>query len=59
MVGEALLFAQCVVDSMNKKMLHRILEWPGLEKTTVLISFQPLCCVQGRQPAVQTAQRTP
>ena len=35
---------------------HRIIEWPGLKRTTVIISFQPPCYVQDRQPADQAAQ---
>ena len=35
---------------------HRAIEWPGLEKTTTTIWFQPPCYVQGRQPADQAAQ---
>jgi len=29
---------------------HRIIERPGLKGTTVMVSFQPPSCVQGRQP---------
>lgn len=28
---------------------HRIIEWPWLKRTTVIIKFQPPCCMQGRQ----------
>ena len=28
---------------------ERIIEWPGLERTTVIIEFQPPCYVQGRR----------
>ena len=35
---------------------HRIIEWPGLKRTTMIIEFQPPCYVQGRQPADQAAQ---
>ena len=35
---------------------HRIIEWPGLKRTTVIIEFQPPFYVQGRQPADQAAQ---
>ena len=31
-----------------------IIEWPGLKRTTMIIWFQPLCYVQGRQPNHQT-----
>ena len=34
---------------------HRIIEWPGLERTSV-IEFQPPCYVQGCQPPDQAAQ---
>ena len=35
---------------------HRILEWPGLKRTTVLIEFQPPRYVQGHQPLDQATQ---
>ena len=35
---------------------HRIIEWPWLKRTTVIIQFQPPCYVQGRQPLDQAAQ---
>jgi len=35
---------------------HRITEWPGLKRTTVIIEFQPPCYVQGHQPPDQAAQ---
>ena len=35
---------------------HRIIEWPGLKRTTMIIKFQPPCYVQGRQPPDQAAQ---
>jgi len=35
---------------------HRITEWPGLKRTTVIIEFQPPCHGQGHQPLDQTAQ---
>jgi len=35
---------------------HRIIEWPGLKRTTMIINFQPPCYVQGHQPPDQTAQ---
>ena len=41
---------------MYAKMNHRIMEWPGLKRTTVIIEFQPPCYVQGRQPPDQAAQ---
>ena len=37
-------------------LVHRIIEWPGLKRTTMIIEFQPPCYVQGRQPADQAAQ---
>ena len=36
---------------------HRIIEWPGLKRTTMIIHFQPPCYVQGCQPPDQPAQR--
>jgi len=30
---------------------HRIIEWPGLRRTTMIIEFQPPCYVQGHHPA--------
>jgi len=35
---------------------HRIIEWPGLKRTSKIIEFQPPCYVQGRQPLHQAAQ---
>ena len=35
---------------------HRIIEWPGLKRTTVIIQFQAPCYVQGCQPPDQAAQ---
>ena len=35
---------------------HRIIEWPGLKRTAVIIEFQPPCYVQGRQQPDQAAQ---
>ena len=35
---------------------HRIIEQPGLKRSTMIIEFQPPCYVQGRQPADQAAQ---
>jgi len=32
---------------------HRIIEWPGLKRTTVMMEFQPPCYVQGHQPPDQ------
>ena len=34
----------------------RIIEWPGLKRTTVIIEFQPPCFVQGHQPPDQAAR---
>ena len=39
-----------------KRNIHRMIEWPGLKRTTTITSFQPPCYVQGRQPADQAAQ---
>jgi len=36
--------------------IHRIIEWPGLKRTTMIISFQPPCYLQGCQPPDQAAQ---
>jgi len=35
---------------------HRIIEWPGLKRTTMIIEFQPACYVQGCQPLDEAAQ---
>jgi len=35
---------------------HRIVEWPGLKRSTMIIEFQPPCYVQGHQPQDQAAQ---
>ena len=37
-------------------LTFRIIECPGLKKTTMIIEFQPPCYVQGRQPLDQAAQ---
>jgi len=36
---------------------HRIIEWPGLKRTTVLIQFQPpaVCRVANQQPRLPRA----
>ena len=34
---------------------HRIIEWPGLKRTTAIIEFQSPCSVQGHQPLDQAA----
>jgi len=36
--------------------VHRMIEWPGLKRTTMMSWFQPPCHVQGRQPPDQAAQ---
>jgi len=36
---------------------HRIIEWPGLKRTTMIFYFQPPCYVQGHQPPDQAARR--
>ena len=36
--------------------IKNVTEWPGLKRTTIIIEFQPLCYVQGRQPLDQAAQ---
>ena len=35
---------------------HRIIQWPGLKRTTMIIEFQPPCYMQGHQPPEQAAQ---
>jgi len=40
------------IESLN----HRIIEWTVLKRTTIIISFQPSCYVQGSQPRDQAAQ---
>ena len=40
----------------NAEIFHRITEWPGLKRSTMIIEFQPPCCVKGRQPPDQAAQ---
>ena len=37
-------------------LFHRIIEWPGLKRTTMIIEFQSPCYVQGHQPPDQAAQ---
>ena len=41
---------------LQKKTIHRIIEWPGLKRTIMIIEFQPPCYVQGHQPLEQAAQ---
>jgi len=38
------------------RVFHRVTEWPGLKRTTMIIEFQPPCYVQGHQPPDQAAQ---
>jgi len=38
---------------LNEIVYHRIIERPGLKRTTMIIKFQPPCYVQGRQPPDQ------
>jgi len=33
----------------------RIIKWPGLKRTTMIMEFQPPCYVHGHQPLVQAA----
>ena len=40
----------------NHRMNNRVIEWPGLKRTTMFIQFQPPYYVQDRQPADQAAQ---
>ena len=42
--------------TLSRNLNHRIIEWPGLKRTTMIIEFQPPCHVQGRQPPDQAAQ---
>ena len=35
---------------------YRIIEWPGLKRTAMFMSFQPPCYVQAHQPPDQAAQ---
>jgi len=37
-------------------IFRRVIQWPGLKRTTKIISFQPPCYVQGRLPPDQAAQ---
>ena len=39
-----------------KSYNHRIIEWPGLKRTIMIIQFQPPCYVQGHQSPDQAAQ---
>jgi len=36
---------------------HRIVEWPGLKRATMIIQFQAPCYVQGCQPPDQAVHR--
>ena len=46
-----LCFAYCA-----RAYFHRIIECPGLKRTTVIIEFQPPCHRQGHQPLDQATQ---
>jgi len=43
-------------QSLDTHWNHRIIECPGLKRTTMIITFQPPCYVQGHQPQDQAAQ---
>ena len=50
-----------VLPGLHKKVSrcvfnHRIIEWPGLKRTTMISLFQPPYCVQGHQSPDQAAQ---
>ena len=45
-----------VFSNLSNSVIRRIIEWPGLKRTTMIIKFQPLCYVQGHQPPDQAAQ---
>ena len=42
---------------LSIKENHRLIEWPGLERTTMLIQFQPpaMCRVANQQPRLPRA----
>jgi len=49
-----------VTSALVKKMPafdHRVLEWPGLQRSTMLIQFQPsaMCRVTNQQPRLPRA----
>ena len=48
----------CSFAQLRRKVgtYHRIIEWPGLKRTTMVIEFQPPCYVQDRQPPDHAAQ---
>jgi len=49
-------YHHCKVKGEVSGNLRGITEWLGLKRTTMIISFQPPCCVQGHQPPDQAAQ---
>jgi len=49
-------YSSMVSLSLLTSQNQRIIEWPGLKRTTMIIQFQPPCYVQGRQPQDQAAQ---
>jgi len=49
-------FLMSLATILNILIIHRIIEWPGLKRTTMIIEFQPPCYLQGRQPPDQAAQ---
>ena len=50
------LSSQLFYQPGKPRAFHRIIEWPGLKRTTMIIEFQPPCYVQGCQPPDQAAQ---
>jgi len=56
-IAELIFFIQfgCVVILLLLPF-HRIIEWPGLKRTVMIIEFQPPCYVQGHQSLDQAAQ---
>jgi len=57
-VQQAQYFFGYIQEEHSPKVNHRIriLEWPGLKRTTMVIWFQPPCYVKGHQPPDQAAQ---
>mgnify|MGYP001854006266 CR=1 FL=1 len=58
MCAPGLLFEK-YLSLLNKDddlvVAHRIIEWPGLKRTTMIIEFQPPYYVQGHQPHDQAS----
>jgi len=49
-------FFAAVLPLLCDLVNHRIIEWPRLKRSTMIMEFQPPCYGQGHQPPDQAAQ---